>query len=62
MTFTPDPFTEEGMAEIKRRLERRKNDAAAAAARSLVEPDSEPSGFLTQPSEFDRYRDKKHAY
>lgn len=59
MRDVPDPFTEEGMAEIKRRIERRKKDAAAARERALDKPDEEPSGKWTQPSDLDRHRDRR---
>jgi len=58
----PDPFTEEGMAEIMRRIESRaKKDGAASRERALYKPDEEPSGKLTQPSDLDRHRDRKNA-
>lgn len=59
---TPDPSTEEGMAEIHRRARLRANkDGAAARERALYKPDEEPSGKMTQPNDIDRHRDRKNA-
>ena len=56
----PDPNTEEGRAEIRRILERRKQLDSDARRRSEESPDEEPFGKLTAPSELDLRRDRKN--
>jgi hypothetical protein len=60
MNTTPDPSTEEGRAEIQRRVRlRAEKDGAAAREHALYKPDEEPSGKMTQPNDIDRHRDRK---
>jgi hypothetical protein len=56
----PDPTTEEGMAEAIRRAKKRKAEAESARNRAKENPDEEPSGKLTVPSEIDLHRDRKN--
>jgi hypothetical protein len=56
----PDPNTPEGMEEIKKRILKRKAEAESVRQRALLNPDEEPSGKLTNPSEMDRHRDRKN--
>lgn len=56
----PDPTTEEGMAEALRRAKKRKAEAEAARNRAKENPDEEPSGKLTVPSQIDLHRDRKN--
>jgi hypothetical protein len=55
----PDPNTKEGREEIERRAKKRKKEAAEARMRAKDNPDSEPSGKLTHPSDLDRVRDRR---
>jgi len=55
----PDPNTEDGMAEIQRRIKKRLEEAAEVRKRAEDDPDDEVSGKLTQPSEIDLVRDRK---
>ena len=55
----PDPSTEDGMAEIQRRIKKRLEEAKEVRKRAEDDPDDEVSGKLTQPSEIDLVRDRK---
>ncbi|WKT61286.1 hypothetical protein Q2E61_03600 [Microbulbifer thermotolerans] len=55
----PDPNTKEGREEIKRRAQKRKNEAQNIRDRAAKSPDKEPSGKLTNPNDLDRIRDRK---
>lgn len=57
--MNPDPSTPEGLEEIKRRIEKRKSEGKSARERASKDPDSEPSGKLTSPSDLNRHRDRK---
>lgn len=56
----PDPFTAEGQAEIRRRIERVKKTFTDDVERSIKNADDEPTGPLTNPSELDLRRNYKH--
>ena len=56
----PDPNTEDGMAEIQRRIKKRLEEAAEVRKRAEDDPDDEVSGKLTQPKEIDLVRDRKN--
>gem|GEM_PF-5745170 len=55
----PDPNTKEGLEEIERRVAKRRQEARKYREMSETDVDEEPSGKLTNPSEFDRHRDRK---
>ena len=54
----PDPRTEEGVEEIKRRLRKFNDDNDDVVKRSKTDVDDEPSGAMTTPSELDIKRDR----
>jgi hypothetical protein len=54
----PDPRTEEGAEEIKRKLRKLNYDNDDVVNRSKTDVDEEPSGVLTTPSELDIKRDR----
>ncbi|MBL4799346.1 MAG: hypothetical protein JKY50_18230 [Oleispira sp.] len=56
----PDPRTEEGVEEIKRRLRKLNYDHDDVVKRSKTDVDEEPSGAMTTPSELDVRRDRNH--
>ncbi|UTA47461.1 hypothetical protein L1F30_15030 [Simiduia sp. 21SJ11W-1] len=56
----PDPTTKEGMEEIQRRIKKRRQEAAEARKRATENPDDEPSGKHTIPSDIDRHKDRKN--
>lgn len=58
--MNPDPTTKEGREEIERRIKKRRSEARLARERALINPDDEPSGKLTSPSETDLHRDRKN--
>lgn len=57
--MNPDPSTPEGLEEIKRRIEKRKSEAQSVRERASKDPDSEPSGKLTNPSDLDKHSDRR---
>lgn len=55
----PDPTTKEGMEEIQRRIKKRQQEADAARKRAQENPDDEPSGKHTNPTDLDRHKDRQ---
>lgn len=56
----PDPNTPEGQEEIQKRIAKRKKEAESVRRRAMLDPDDEPSGKLTNPSDMDRHKDRKN--
>ena len=55
----PDPTTKEGLEEAHRRANKTKEYAKDMHDLARENPDEEPSGKVTQPSEIDLHRDRK---
>lgn len=56
----PDPTTEEGRKELKRRLDRIKKMDKGNVERAIANADDEPNGKLSAPNELDLRRNLKH--
>ena len=55
----PDPDTQEGMDEINKRLEKRRNEGKKVREQAEDTSTEEPSGKMTEPSELDIKRERK---
>ena len=56
----PDPDTPEGMDEINKRLEKRRNEAKKVREQAEDTSTEEPTGKMTEPSELDIKRERKN--
>lgn len=58
--MTIDPTTLEGLAEIKKRAKKTKEFSKNMRRIAEKNPEDEPTGKITRPSEMDLYRDRKN--
>ena len=57
--MTLDPTTPEGIAEAIKRAKKTKKFAKEMRELAETNPDDEPTGKMTRPTELDRHRDRK---